>query len=220
MRHDEKEKNRALTPAEAARKQRFDALREDMLAQGYRETDLTVGLVYANIMAFVMAAPIVAVLAVIYGLCRAEPAVPSGILNGEYAFLYLALILVLLFVLIVAHELIHGITWSLFTSRHWKSISFGFIAQYMTPYCSCDEPLKKGHYLAGSLMPTIVLGVIPALVAALIGSRLLFVIAAVMILSGGGDLTISWGLLRFRPDGTHAVYVDHPYRAGLVAFVK
>ena len=58
-------------------------------------------------------------------------------------------VLIFLFclLLIFVHELIHGITWAVFAKKGRKAISFGFIPQYLTPYCTCNEPLKKGEYI-------------------------------------------------------------------------
>lgn len=69
-------------------------------------------------------------------------------------------------------------------------------------------------------MPTIVLGIIPAVIASFNGSAMLFAIGAIMILAGGGDLTIIMKLVMFRTQNKEVVYMDHPYQAGLVAFVK
>jgi len=212
-----KEKNRKLTPVEEARKNAFEILKKELYDKGYKEKNLTVGIVYANVMAFVLALPIV--------LCFAIPFTAlhdtgTAVQMNLPAPVYLIALLVSMFALIVAHELIHGITWSMFTSQRWKSVSFGFIAKYLTPYCTCNEPLKKGQYLLGGLMPTIVLGILPSVVALLTGSAVLLLIGAVMILSGGGDLTIALHLLCFRARGKEVLYLDHPYQVGLVAFVK
>lgn len=69
-------------------------------------------------------------------------------------------------------------------------------------------------------MPTIILGIIPAAIAIFNGSVTLFAIGAIMTLAGGGDLTIIMKLIMFKTRGKEVVYMDHPYQAGLVAFVK
>ena len=53
------EKERKLTPAEEARKIAFEKTKKELLDKGYEEKDLTVGIVYANVMALVLALPIV-----------------------------------------------------------------------------------------------------------------------------------------------------------------
>lgn len=210
------ENNRELTKAEKQRKERFEQTKAQLEAQGYKAHDLTIGLVYANVMAFVLSLPIIAILAVGFFLNNSKVTISSD-LNS---LIRLIIYLVAFFVLIILHELIHGITWAIFTPRRWKAISFGFIVQYLTPYCSCSDALKKGAYITGGIMPTILLGIIPCVVAIFSGSLLLFIIGAIMIFSGGGDLTIILKLLRFRSGSKDVCYLDHPYQAGLVVFTR
>ena len=101
------------------------------------------------------------------------------------------LFLLVFFALIVLHELIHGITWSLFTENRMKDIEFGVMWKYLTPYCTCRKSLKRGQYITGTLMPTIVLGFIPA-IASIISGR----------------------------QSRDTLFHDHPYEAGLVVFDK
>ena len=82
------------------------------------------------------------------------------------------------------------------------------------------ETLKRSQYIWGALMPTLVLGILPGVLSIFIGSLWLFWLSAAMILAGGGDLAIVLKLARFQADCQQALYMDHPYEAGLVAFVK
>lgn len=215
----EQERARELSPAEKARSAEFEKAKRGLEEKGYEAKDLTVGLVYANIMAIVLTFPIILCFGALFVICNSGRL--SDMLSPDGSTLIFFLIFMAAYLaLIVAHELIHGLTWALFAEKHWKSISFGYIAKYMTPYCTCRDPLKKGQYIIGALAPTIVLGVIPAAAGAVAGSVWLLAMGAIMILSGGGDLTIILGLVRFRDKGKEVLYMDHPYQAGLVAFVK
>ena len=214
------ENNRNLTPAEETRRINFEIKKKALIDHGYEAKDLTIGLVYANVMAFVLAMPIIGCFAAVYMINNSEQFLEFSISIDANLYIKLAIAFIILFLLVVAHELIHGITWSMFTKKGWKSISFGFIAKYMTPYCTCDEALKKGQYIIGGLMPTIILGIFPAIVSVLTASLILFEISILMILLGGGDLTITMKLLMFRAQNKEVLCIDHPYRAGLVAFVK
>ena len=49
----EKEDNRKLSKAEKSRSEYFEKIKKELLEQGYKSTDLTIGLVYVNIMAFI-----------------------------------------------------------------------------------------------------------------------------------------------------------------------
>ncbi len=209
----EKEKDRKLTKAEQSRKIEFENLKMRLEEEGYQSYNLTIGIVYANIMAFILAIPIILPLWVAFSKRNYSL---NGVFEGLDVFLFLAIFAVL----IVAHEIIHGIFWGIFAKEHWKSISFGFIMKYLTPYCNCKEPLKKSEYIIGALMPTIILGIIPCFVAIFIGSAMLFMLGAIMILGGGGDLTIILKLLFYHSDKKDTIYIDHPYKLGLVAFVR
>lgn len=211
--HGEKEKERKLTKAEQKRKVAFEQLKEQLEEQGYRERDLTVGLVYANIMAIVLGLPFIILFFAAF-FWRNETFVIS--LDIMPVLLYLALF----FVLVFLHELIHGVTWAIFAPSHWKAVSFGFVVEYLTPYCTCNEPLKRWQYVIGALMPTVILGLIPSLTAVYTGSVLLLLLGMMLIWGGGGDMTIVLRLLRYRDPARDTVYIDHPYQAGVVAFER
>lgn len=101
----------------------------------------------------------------------------------------------------------------------FRSIEFGVIWAALAPYCTCAEPMKKWQYLLGSAMPTLVLGFGLGAVAVFTGVDLLLYLSVLMILGGGGDFCIILKLLTYRPKG-EAVYCDHPYELGLVAFER
>lgn len=210
---NQKEENRVLSKAEQIRKDKFDDIKSRLEAQGYQQFDLTIGLVYANGMAFVLGLPIIALLGV--GFLWANETLSVNF-HGIGALLFF----LVFFLLIVAHELIHGLFWSIFAKKHWKSISFGFIAQYLTPYCTCNEPLRKYEYIIGALMPTVLLGILPAIISTFTGSVPLFLMGAVMIISGGGDLTILLKLLCYKSKSDDTIFIDHPYKAGLIVFSR
>lgn len=209
----EKERGRALSPAEQRRKARFERQKAELEAQGYVMRDLTVGLVYANVMALVLALPVCAPFVAVF-LWRA----PDGAFRVSMAGL--VLFLALYAAMICAHELIHGAVWAVFAPSHWRAVEFGFIKEYLTPYCTCGEPLEKWQYVVGALMPTVLLGLLPAGAAAVTGSAPLLLLGLALILGGGGDMTIVLALLRHRSAARATVYLDHPYAAGVVAFER
>ena len=210
---DEKEKSRELSPAEERRLRRFEELAEELTGQGYRRVELTVSIVKANIFGVVLLLPL---LIVGIGLFFLHNHSVSGGLGRMNPILFL----VLLFALIVVHELIHGLSWSLFAEHHWKDIEFGFMKQYLTPYCTCGVPLKKGAYIFGALMPLILLGILPMIAGILTGSFGLLLLGIIMADSAAGDIMIVWKILRYRSEAETIVYIDHPTQAGGVIFEK
>ena len=211
----QQEKNRKLSEKEQKRLAAFEATCERYLQQGYKRTDLTIGIVKANLVTLLIAIPVV-VLGVLLFMWKNSTA--AHFPDPQRAIL----LLVLIVVLIVVHELIHGITWSMFTERHFKDIEFGFMKEYFTPYCTCLVPLSKKHYILGALMPGILLGLVPTALGILLGSPLLFWTGIVMLLSAGGDLMIVMKLLAFKKqnESTEVLIYDHPTQAGSVIFEK
>jgi hypothetical protein len=209
----EQEKKRALTPAEEKRLRRFETLCGEMEEKGYRKCDLTVGIVRANVLTIVMAVPICAVAVFLFR--RLNPDSGYG-LSGTQLILWLVGMLALT----VVHEGIHGLTWSFFAPGGFKDIEFGFMKQYLTPYCTCGMPLKKRPYIAGALMPLVVLGIVPWIVSLLCGSTLLLYLSLVMILGAGGDMLIVFELLRHRSSAAEQLVCDHPTQAGCVLFER
>jgi len=116
---------------------------------------------------------------------------------------------------IIAHELIHGITWALFAKKGFKSISFGVAWKYMSPYCHCNEPLLVKHYLLGAIMPGVALGVVPSILALFTGNIFLFLFGITFSVAATGDLMMV-NLLR-KEKMTNLVQ-DHPSKVGCYIF--
>lgn len=205
-------KERKLSQAELRRKEHFEALTADMEGQGWTAHNLTMGAVKANILALVVMFPFALAVTIWY-------LVVNDGLDHDLTLPELFLALVLLFVLMAVHEGIHGLVWGLCAPSRFKSIEFGVVWTTLSPYCTCAEPMKKGQYLLGSAMPTLVLGFGLGAVAVLTGVDLLLYLSVMMILGGGGDFCIMLKLLAYHPKG-ETVYCDHPYELGLVAFER
>lgn len=210
---DEKEKSRELTPAEEKRLLRFEELSDRLIGQGYRRVELTVSIVKANIFAVVLLIPL---LIAGGGLFFLRNQSMSGGLGKMNPLLFAALF----FAMIVVHELIHGLSWSLFAENHWKDIEFGFMKQYLTPYCTCGVPLKKGSYIFGALTPLVLLGILPMIAGILTNSLGLLLLGVIMADAAAGDILIVWKILRYRSEAGTIVYIDHPTQAGGVIFEK
>ena len=206
----EQQPGRKLSRREQARLEDFQRLSGQMRQQGYRRVDLVVDVVQANVMAVVVMLPFLAAAAVLFFALNPVGEVYIS-LSG------MALWLLAFLVLVVLHEAIHGLTWGLMAPHGFKAIVFGVIWQMLTPYCTCNDGLKRWQYLLGGLMPTLILGFGLAGLATAQGSLWLFSLAEVMILGGGGDFLVVLKILR-HPQKDGAVYYDHPYECGLVVF--
>ncbi len=134
---------------------------------------------------------------------------PAGELLGGFGDW--TTVFILMFVGIVVHELIHGLTWACYAKSGWKSISFGMMWKLLTPYCHCNEPMRIPGYMMGAMMPCIVLGVIPAMVALCIGSLPLMAWGIFFIAAAAGDIWMTWLLTKENPK---SLVLDHPSEAG------
>ena len=210
---DAKEKSRELSPAEEKRLRAFEELSESMIAQGYRRVELTVGIVKANAFALLLLIPLLLVGIGLFLLINHTAGVSIGAMNPVLFF-------VVLIVLVVVHELIHGLTWAVFAEHHWADIEFGFMKQYLTPYCTCRVPLTRGQYITGALMPLLVLGILPMIAGILFGSMPVLFMGIIMADSAAGDILIVRQIRRYRSEAGSVVYIDHPTQAGGVIFEK
>lgn len=204
-------KERKLTKAEERRKEALEKLSEQMQAQGYKAVELKIGVLEANMLALVIAAPFMLTAIIPYVLLHGNP------LAQDYNQ---GLFIVSMLVGIVVHELIHGLTWSFFAKEGWKAIEFGVIWQYLTPYCTCSTPMKKRPMILAAIMPTIVLGFLPAVLGIILGQALPLLLGVVMIAGGGGDMMIILNILKYRTEAKEVLFLDHPYEVGTFVFEK
>ena len=116
-----KESKRNLSPKESERKAQFDVVCKTMEKEGYTKTDLTVGIIQANIFAIILMMPFAGIVIFLYRMKN-----PSGDFYFGAGFIWL---FALFLFLIVVHEGIHGLTWSMFAKKHFHSIEFGVIWQ-------------------------------------------------------------------------------------------
>ena len=206
-------RERKLTPAEQKRKAAFEAVCAEMARAGYTRKNFLIGIVQANTLSVLVMLPFLALAAWLYSPCIAAGG--DFFLGGQFLLLFAALL-----VLLVVHECIHGLTWGFFAPSHFASISFGVIWKALTPYCTCNAPLRRWQYVLGAAMLTLVLGAGLTAAAALLHQNWLFLLAEIMILGGGGDFLILLHMLRYRPASGEVLCLDHPYECGFVAFEK
>ena len=92
-------KDRKLTKAEEKRKKIYEEEKQKLIDAGYTEKDLTIGVVYANVMAFVLGLPIIIVLGILF--------FKYNLGNSEMSFTFTikesVIFLITLLVLIVVH---------------------------------------------------------------------------------------------------------------------
>jgi len=144
----------------------------------------------------------------------------SNLINPEGIWDFLGGIFTLFIVLVIgviAHELIHGVFWALFTKKGFSSIKFGILKQYFTPYCHCKEPLKVKHYIIGAIMPAIILGFIPIIAGLMYGFLSWLLFGIFFIAAAGGDFLM---INLLRKEHMNDWAKDHPSEAGYYIYRK
>jgi hypothetical protein len=112
---------------------------------------------------------------------------------------------------IILHELIHGLTWSIFAKNGLKSMKYGVIWKWLTPYCHCKEPLLVKEYIIGALMPAIILGFIPSIMAIFTGNITLILFGLFFTMAAGGDFMI---INILRKEAMDSLVQDHSSKIG------
>jgi len=158
--------------------------------------------------------------------------VPSFILSLIYILIYdfpqfyntyqllrgkeLVIILSLIFGMII-HEIIHGETWKLFSKGEKLNIKYGFYWKALTPYAHCKEPIEITNYRLGTIMPSIIVGLLPYLYGLILNNLLVLFFGLFFILAAGGDFLITWMLRNEKPG---SMVQDNPSRAGCYVIDK
>lgn len=206
-------KEKKISPARQQIIDNYRIQKQNYLEKGYEEHQEIISVVKANVMAFVTAGPFAVLGIVIWLLVK-----HGG--EGSFSLGSMACFFFLMFLSIFVHELLHGVVWSFWTKKGWKSIYFGIMWEYLTPYCHCREPLKPRQYLAGGLAPFVVLGIGLYAAALMSESYMLLALSLVNILSAGGDTTIACMEWKYLKENDTCCILDHPTECGFIAFVK
>lgn len=138
--------------------------------------------------------------------------IASTICNSKISFIAFLPIFVLG---IIIHELIHGFVWSLYCDNGLKSIKLGFNMKSFNPYAHCKEAIPAGGYKLGTIMPTIIVGMIPYIIGLVINNYTLAFSAAALIVSGAGDALVISTITKVK---SNVLVCDHPVECGCAVF--
>jgi hypothetical protein len=134
-------------------------------------------------------------------------------LDFEFGFFWRFYIGILIGV--VFHEVLHAIGFMIFGKAKMKDIKFGVIWKHITPYAHCKVPLKINAYRIALLLPFILTGIIPLIIALSIGNGLLFSLAVFLIVGGIGD----WIIFRkIRKYHRTSLISDHHSAIGCIVY--
>ncbi|MGD2033811.1 MAG: DUF3267 domain-containing protein [Bacteroidales bacterium] len=185
--------------------------------EGYDKEKLTIDIVWANVFGLLIFIPVIIVYGLPFYIIWSDGFTRSALTDfldtltmGEVAFGAFGMFLILI-AGIVLHELIHGITWAIYAKKGFRSIRFGIMLKMLTPYCHCKEPLKVGQYIAGAIMPAVILGVVPAVAAIVTGHFGLLVFGIFFTAAACGDFLV---INLLRKESTNSLVQDHPSEVG------
>lgn len=188
----------------------FEKMKVKLLENGYKEKDVTISSGKAIGLGALYAIPFV----IFFGLMYRFLLIERAHLLEASGFSFYIIFLVILVVSVVIHELLHGIGWAVSSGKGWNVVRFNINA--MMPSCACKEALKKEQYLTGVLTPFVVLGLGSVLFLLIYPGTVSVLTMLVSFVSAGADLVIAVNVLRERD----SLIVDHPEKAGYIAFYK
>jgi uncharacterized membrane protein YvlD (DUF360 family) len=90
-------------------------------------------------------------------------------------------------------------------------MKYGVIWKWLTPYCHCKEPLLVKEYIIGALMPAIILGFIPSIMAIFTGNITLILFGLFFTMAAGGDFMI---INILRKEAMDSLVQDHSSKIG------
>lgn len=172
------------------------------------EHNYSISLVRANVIGLLLLFPISALYLFPYSMVWGweKTKVDFSLIFDNYLAFFLMIILG-----VVAHELLHGLTWMMAGNKAWSKIKFGFNWAGMAPYAHCREPLEINAYRWGAAMPGIVLGMVPFFIGLISGNGWFTTFGFFFTITASGDILILW-LIRDITPGTYVQ--DHPELAG------
>lgn len=188
----------------------FESMKKGLIADGYKEKNVTVSAGKAMIFGLLSALPFVIILGLIYRFFLLERAYLSEI-NGTAFYVKFAAIMV---ISTVIHELLHGVGWALSSGQGWSVVRFNMNA--LMPSCACKVALNKKSYLIGVLLPLIVLGTGSIIFLFVYPGTISMLTMMVNFVSAGADLMIAFNVLKEK----NVLIADHPTAAGYIAFYQ
>lgn len=98
---------------------------------------------------------------------------------------------------IPVHEMIHGVTCAYVSDNNYKTISYGISLKGLHAYCRYQLPIATNVRNIVSLMPGIVLGLIPAIVGVAIGNVAVCIFAILNLAGASGDVHAAYNLRKY-----------------------
>jgi Putative zincin peptidase len=118
---------------------------------------------------------------------------------------------------IVLHEFLHGIGFICFGKVRLKEVKYGILWKQGVAYAHCQVPIKLRAYRIALLLPVILTGLIPLLIAYIIGNGMLLTVSVILTAGGIGDWLVFRSLMKY--DASQRV-LDHPTKVGYFIYTN
>lgn len=186
----------------------YSELRENYINSSYDEFTYIQSDKDSNISAVIYALPIV----IVY--CFIAYLLDRNIFNfGTKVFL---INLVLEFVSTPIHELFHGLGWSCYCKGGFKSIYIYLPVNLSNAYCHCSEPITFCKYVFGTILPIILLSIVPFIISLIFQNTILFWFSIFSAFGCGSDIKNTVIAYKHR----HEIFLDYPTDCGFTSYKK
>ncbi|QXE01450.1 DUF3267 domain-containing protein [Terribacillus sp. DMT04] len=118
---------------------------------------------------------------------------------------------------IVLHEFLHGIGFICFGKVKLKQVEYGVSWKQGIAYAHCKVPIRLRAYRIALLMPVILTGLLPLLLAYIIGSGMLLAVSVILTAGGIGDWLVFRSLMKY--DASQQI-LDHPTKVGYFIYTN
>ena len=98
----------------------------------------------------------------------------------------------------------------------WSDFNFGIDPATKSPYAHAHKPMSALAYRIGAIMPGIVVGILPLILALLTANAPMTLLFAFMTSASIGDFYVLW-LIRELPNKIRVL--DHPRNAGCIVIM-
>lgn len=188
----------------------FEKVKEQLHKQGYKEKDVTIPSGKAMTLGILYALPYVLVFGLLYRFFLIKKAALLEVSGLSFYIIFITIVAIS----VIIHELLHGAGWAIASGKGWNAVHFNINA--MMPSCACKVALKKKAYLFGVLTPFAVLGFGSVFFIFIYPGTISFLTMVVNFISAGADLIIAFNILKEK----NTLIIDHPKKAGYIAFYK
>ena len=114
-------------------------------------------------------------------------------------------LLILMFLWLIIHELLHGIGFGLFQSVKKENITFGMFLEKGVFYCMCKQNIGKKIILTSLLFPMTIIGFMTLVVGMIINHYELVFLSILNIVSSIGDIIM---IIYFLKCPSDIIYLD------------